>query len=53
MPNLLTIELEKDEGGWHSVVIDIGDDAILFVSDSFGDISDAVRASQTWIETND
>ncbi len=50
--NLLTIEVEKDPDGWHSVVIDLGDDAVLFVSDSFKDISDAVKASQAWIATN-
>lgn len=50
--NLLTIEVERDPDGWHSFVIDLGDDAVLYVSDSFKDISDAVKASQTWIERN-
>ena len=49
---LLTIEVERDEDGWHSVVIDLGDDAVLFVSDSYSNISAAVRAAQKWIEDN-
>jgi len=50
MTNLLSIEVERDADGWHSVVIDLGDDAVLFVSDSFTDISDAVKASKHWME---
>jgi hypothetical protein len=52
MPQLLTIELERDPDGFHSVVIDLGDDAVLHVSDSFQAIEDAVRAAQSWIEKN-
>jgi hypothetical protein len=49
---LLTIEVEKHPDGRHSFVIALGDDAVLYVSDSFADISDAVKAAQTWIEHN-
>lgn len=53
MTNLLTIEVERDgETSWHSVVIDLSDDAVLFVSDSYGNISAAVRAAQQWIDEN-
>jgi len=52
MSNLLTIEIEKDADGWHSVVIEIGDDSILFVSNSFTDISACVKAAQAWMEEN-
>jgi hypothetical protein len=52
MSNLLTIELERDEHGYHAAVIDLGDDSILYVTDAFADVSDAVRAAQTWIEDN-
>jgi hypothetical protein len=50
---LLTIEIERDECGYHAVVIDLGDDAVLHVTDSFRSISAAVRAAQRWIEEND
>lgn len=50
--NLLTIELEKDPDGYHAAVIDLGEDAVLHVTDSFRAVEDAVKAAQAWIQAN-
>jgi hypothetical protein len=48
----LAIELERDEDGYHAAIIDIALDAVLYVTDSFRAIEDAVQASQRWIDQN-
>ncbi len=50
--NLLTIELQRGPDGYRASVHDIGEDAILYVTDAHADISDAVRDAQSWIEEN-
>ncbi len=52
MTHLISIEIERDPDGYHGIVIDIGDDAVLHVTDSFPGVDHAVRAAQSWIETN-
>jgi hypothetical protein len=49
---LLAIEVERGEDGYHAVVIEIGTDAVLHVSDSYAAPEDAKRAARTWICTN-
>ncbi len=48
----LVIEPERDEDGYHAVVVDIGEDCILHVTDSYSGAGEAVRAAQTWIQQN-
>lgn len=52
MMNLLAIEVEADENGWHAVIIDLGDDAVLYVSNSYASTLAAMTAAQNWIEKN-
>ncbi len=50
MYDLLTIEPEReDDGHYHAAIIDIGEDAVLHVTDSFRTVEDAVKAAQEWI----
>lgn len=53
MANLLVIEVERDEKGYHASVIDLSDDAVLHVTDSYANVSDAVKAAQVWIQENE
>jgi hypothetical protein len=48
----LAIEPERDEDGYHAAIIDIALDAVLYVTDSFKAIEDAVQAVQRWIKEN-
>jgi hypothetical protein len=49
----LAIEPEReDDGHYHAAIIDIPEDTVLHVTDSFARIEDAVRAAQTWIGEN-
>jgi hypothetical protein len=50
MQDLLTIEPERDEAGYHAAVIDLGEDAVLHVTDSFAAVEEAIFAAQQWIE---
>lgn len=50
--DLLIIELEKVDAGYHAAVIDLSDAAILHVTDTYADVSAAVREAQTWIHAN-
>jgi hypothetical protein len=45
----LAIETEPDECGFHSVVVDISDDAVLFVTDSHNTPEQAERQARDWI----
>ncbi len=48
------IELEQDDfAGWHAVVSDAEDNAVLHVSNSYSAPEDAERAAQSWIDTHD
>jgi hypothetical protein len=51
--NLLVIEVDRDGDGYHASVIDLGDDAVLHVTDSYANVSDAVKAAQVWFQEND
>ncbi len=48
----LVIEPERDEDGYHAAIIDIALDAVLYVTDSFKAIEDAIGAAQRWINDN-
>jgi hypothetical protein len=52
MNYLLAIELERGDAGYHAVVIDIGDDSVLWVTDDYPTTSQAVQAAQGWMERN-
>lgn len=52
MTTLLTIEVERDPDGYHAVVIDIGIDAVLYVTDSFPAEENAIGAARAWIDKN-
>jgi hypothetical protein len=49
---LLAIEPEVDECGYHAAVIELGEDVVLHVTNSYPRIEDAVGAAQDWIEKN-
>ena len=53
MTDLLVIEVERVEDGYNASVIDLGDDAVLHVTDSYVNVSDAVKAAQAWIQENE
>ena len=53
MPYLLTIEIVRVADDYRASVIDLGDDAVLFISDNFPDAGAAVRAAQAWITENE
>lgn len=44
------MEVEPDEGGYHAVVIDLSDDAVLHVSNSFALPEQAENAARDWID---
>ena len=46
----LAVEVEPDDCGFHSVIIDLSDDAVLHVSNSYPAPEDAERAARTWID---
>ncbi len=49
----LAIEPEReDDGQYHATIIDISEDAVLYVTDSFMDIESAINAAQRWINQN-
>jgi hypothetical protein len=48
----LAIEPERDENGYHAAIIDIALDAVLYVTDSFRAIENAVQAAKRWIDQN-
>ncbi len=52
MLDKLACEIEEDDTGYHAAVIDVGDDSVLYVSDSFFRMEDAERAASEWIERN-
>jgi hypothetical protein len=52
MIDTIAIEIEEDEYGYHGVVIDLADDAVLHVSNTFAAHEDAERAARDWIQTN-
>lgn len=50
MPYQLVIEIEQDECGYHAVLIDVADDAVLHVTNTYPAPTDAERAAQDWID---
>jgi hypothetical protein len=52
MLDLLTIEVEPDDDGFHAVIIEIGTDAVLYVSNTFASPEDAERSARDWLRSN-
>jgi hypothetical protein len=51
--DVIAIEVEQDDDdGYHAVVIDLADDAVLHVSNTFAAPEDAERAARRWIHEN-
>jgi hypothetical protein len=48
----VAIEVEVNEDGYHSVVIDVSDDAVLHVTNTFAHPEDAERAARDWLARN-
>jgi hypothetical protein len=48
----LALEVEPDECGYHVVIIDLADDAVLFVTNSHNRPEDAERDARRWIDKN-
>ena len=53
MLSQLYIEVEPDEYGHHAVVIDVSDDCVLHVTNTYATLEDAEAAARQWIERNE
>lgn len=49
----LFLEVEPDEDGYHAVVLDVSDDSVLHVGNTYPTAQDAERAGQLWIAENE
>jgi hypothetical protein len=49
---MLMIEPERDEDGYHAVVVSVAEDVAVYVTDTFRAVEDAVKAAQNWIALN-
>jgi hypothetical protein len=46
MSDMLMIEPERDEDGYHAVVVSVAGDVAIYITDSFRAVEDAIRAAQ-------
>jgi hypothetical protein len=53
MLSWLAVEVERDDDGFHAVVIEIGTDCVLHVSNSFDSRAEAEAAARDWINRNE
>jgi hypothetical protein len=49
----LFLEIEPDEGGFHAIVIDVSDDSVLHITNTYPTANDAERAGRLWIDVNE